>query len=296
MLIRCGYSIGLHLDQPVTLLQMLAVHPFQPDGRLLWERHGNSRGLLMAELRAEAGNRCHRLVAPAGPLTLTGETMMRCPDTPDHRQPSAREMPVAQLPPETLVYLLASRYCETDKLGGFAWDMFGRVAPGWCRVQAICDFVHRHVRFGYGHASPTRTASETLNDGEGVCRDFAHLAISLCRCLNIPARYVNGHLGDIGVPVVEPMDFSAWMEVYLDGAWHVFDPRNNAARIGRIIIARGRDAADVPLIHSFGPHRLQHFRVWTFEEPATPRSGNGWHQPEPLAAARPAPAGLTLPG
>jgi transglutaminase-like putative cysteine protease len=182
--------------------------------------------------------------------------------------PGAREMPVSELPDPCLVYLMGSRYCETDRLSQIAWDTFGALTPGWGRVQAICDFVHNHIHFDYMQARSTRTAFEAFHERVGVCRDFAHLAVTLCRCLNIPARYVNGHLGDIGVPVVDPMDFSAWMEVFLDGAWHVFDPRNNAPRIGRIVVARGRDAADIPLINSFGPHVLTSFRVWTYEVPA----------------------------
>jgi transglutaminase-like putative cysteine protease len=146
-----------------------------------------------------------------------------------------------------------------------AWDLFGALAPGWGRVQAVCDFVHQHIKFDYVQARSTRTAFEAFNERIDVCRDFAHLALTLCRCLNIPARYVNGHLGDIGVPVVDPMDFSAWFEVFLDGKWRAFDPRNNIPRIGRIVVARGRDAADVPLINSFGPHLLKSFRVWTYE-------------------------------
>ena len=160
---------------------------------------------------------------------------------------------------------MGSRYCETDKLSQTAWDLFGKTPPGWGRVQAVCDFVHRHIKFDYQQARSTRTAFEAFEERIGVCRDFAHLAVTLCRCLNIPARYVNGHLGDIGVPVVDPMDFSAWIEVFLDGSWWTFDPRNNVPRIGRIVVARGRDAADIPLINSFGPHVLKSFRVWTYE-------------------------------
>ena len=174
-----------------------------------------------------------------------------------------RETPVANLPDHVLMYLLGSRYCETDKLSQLAWDLFGNVQPGFTRVQAICDYVHNHIRFDYQNARYTRTAHEGWQEQTGVCRDFAHLAITLCRCMNIPTRYVNGYLGDIGVPVTGLMDFAAWMEVYLDGAWHTFDARNNKPRIGRIVVAYGRDAADVPLIHSFGPHILQKFLVVT---------------------------------
>jgi transglutaminase-like putative cysteine protease len=162
---------------------------------------------------------------------------------------------------------MGSRYCETDRLSQIAWDRFGAVAPGWGRVQTICDFVNGHITFGYANARSTRTAFDAYQERVGVCRDYAHLAITLCRCLNIPARYINGYLGDIGVPIVDPMDFSAWMEVYLGNRWFAFDPRNNAPRIGRIVVARGRDAADIPLINSFGPHVLTAFRVWAYEVP-----------------------------
>ena len=163
-------------------------------------------------------------------------------------------------------FLLGSRYCETDRLGQVAWDLFGSVKPGWTRVQAVCDFVHNHLTFGYPHARATRTALEAYEEKKGVCRDFAHLMIALCRCLNIPARYVNGYLGDIGVPKdPAPMDFSAWVEVYLENRWYTFDARHNKPRIGRIVVARGRDATDVPLINTFGPHVLKTFKVWTDE-------------------------------
>jgi transglutaminase-like putative cysteine protease len=174
--------------------------------------------------------------------------------------------PIPELPEETLLFLLGSRYCETDRMSETAWKLFSATPLGWARVQAICDFVHRHIRFGYEHANPTKTAWEVFQDGKGVCRDFAHLAITLCRCLNIPARYCTGYLGDIGLPPpYAPMDFAGWFEAYLGGAWHTFDPRNNAPRIGRVLIARGRDAADVAITTTFGPNTLQGFQVFTEE-------------------------------
>jgi transglutaminase-like putative cysteine protease len=198
------------------------------------------------------GNRCRRLVAPAGDLTMWGDATIWDDGQLDRVLPGARELSVPELPDHSLVYLMGSRCCETDRVSQIAWDLFGTIQPGWSRVQAICNFVHNHIRFDYMQARSTRTAFETFNERVGVCRDFAHLAITFCRCLNIPARYVNGHLGDIGVPVVDPMDFSAWIEVFLDGEWHTFDPRNNVPRIGRIVVARGRDATDIPPINSFG--------------------------------------------
>ena len=173
---------------------------------------------------------------------------------------------MADLPDDTLQFLLGSRYIETDLLSQTAWDLFGDVTPGWTRVQAICDFVHARLTFGYEDARATRTAAQAFAERVGVCRDFAHLAIAFCRCMNLPARYCNGYLGDIGAPAnPAPMDFNAWFEVFLDGAWHTFDARHNAPRIGRILIARGRDATDVPLVNSFGPHNLASFEVWTEE-------------------------------
>lgn len=270
MLIRCGHAITLRFAAPTALITLLAVRPHQLGLRVISETHRNSLALPMSDYVDGFGNRCQRLVAPAGSVTLAGEVVVESDGQPDPVCAAAAEIPPAALPASTLHYLLGSRYCETDRLSQFAWDRFGALPPGWGRVQAICDFVHAHVRFGYEQASATRTALDTLEGRAGVCRDFAHLAIALIRCLNIPARYVTGYLGDIGVPQAEPMDFSAWIEVYLGDAWHVFDPRLNQRRIGRVPIARGRDAADVPIIHSFGPHSLDHFSVWAFEMPADP--------------------------
>jgi transglutaminase-like putative cysteine protease len=220
------------------------------------------------------GNTCTRLEAPAGTLTITADGIMEDAGLPESANWSAAEHAVQDLPAEALQYLLASRYCETDLLMNEAWRLFGNVAPGWSRVQAICDFVNREITFGYQFARPTKTALETYTERQGVCRDLAHLAISFCRCLNIPARYCTSYLGDIGVPPVDaPMDFSGCMEVFLGGEWHVFDPRNNARRIGRIIIARGRDAADVAISTAFGAPFLQSFRVWTDEVTDQPALG-----------------------
>jgi len=178
----------------------------------------------------------------------------------------ARQHEVQALPQETLVFLLGSRYCETDCLSDIAWQLFSGTAEGWPRVQAICDFVHGHIAFGYEHADATKTALQAYHSGTGVCRDYAHLAIALCRCMNIPARYCTGYLGDIGIPPpYGPMDFAGWFEAYLGDAWHTFDARNNEPRIGRILIARGRDAADVAISTTFGPNVLEHFQVWTDE-------------------------------
>lgn len=265
MLIRYGYDITLACAEPTAMVSLLEVHEDRKGDLRAPENLYFTPDIASTTYHDIYGNRCRRFVAPAGEVRLWGDATIEDDETLDPEVWDAPEIPVQNLPDDCLVYLLGSRYCETDRLSQFAWDRFGNLAPGWSRVQAICDFVHTHIRFDYMQARATRSAFEALNEGVGVCRDFAHLAVALCRCLNIPARYVNGHLGDIGVIVDEPMDFSAWMEVYLGGRWYTFDPRNNTPRIGRIVIARGRDAADVPLINSFGPHILNSFRVWTYE-------------------------------
>jgi len=265
MLIRCGYDIKLTFQEPTAMVCLLSLHRHQLGSTLLGETSFTSPQTQVSTYVDYASNRCMRLIAPAGDFMLWGDATIETKGEPDTVDWVAQEVEVADLPSDCLIYLMGSRYCETDRLSQFAWDRFGMLAPGWGRVQAICDFVQRHIRFDYLQARSTRSAFDVFNESVGVCRDYAHLAIAFCRCLNIPARYVNGHLGDIGVPVVDPMDFSAWMEVFLGGRWHTFDPRNNAARIGRIVVARGRDAADVPLINSFKPHALKSFRVWTYE-------------------------------
>jgi transglutaminase-like putative cysteine protease len=265
MLIRYGYEITLACQQSTALVCLLSVHQDRAADIRAPETVFTTPAVPTSTYRDLFGNQCRRLVAPPGDLTIWGDATIEDDGVPEKAIPDAREISVPDLPDDCLVYLMGSRYCETDRLSQAAWDMFGSVPPGWGRVQAICDFVHNHISFDYMQARSTRTAFEAFHERVGVCRDFAHLALTLCRCLNIPACYVNGHLGDIGVPVVDPMDFSAWIEVFLDGAWHTFDPRNNVPRIGRIVVARGRDAADIPLINSFGPHVLKTFRVWTYE-------------------------------
>lgn len=268
MLIRYGYESTLNFQQPAALVCLLSVHEDRAADIRVPETTFTATDVPTSTYRDLFGNRCRRLVAPAGDLTIWGDATIEDDGKPDKVLPSGQELPVPELPDDCLAYLMGSRYCETDRLSQSAWDMFGTIAPGWGRVQAICDFVHEHIRFDYMQARSTRTAFEVFHERVGVCRDFAHLAVTLCRCLNIPARYINGHLGDIGVPVVDPMDFSAWIEVFLDDGWHTFDPRNNAPRVGRIVVARGRDAADVPLINSFGAHVPKSFRAWTYEVPA----------------------------
>jgi len=223
----------------------------------------------MASYRDHFGNWCTRAVAPPGRFRITADALIKDSGIAELSFPSAQEWAVQALPHETLNYLLPSRYCETELLSPIAWNLFGNLSPGWGRVQTICDYVHERVAFDYQCARPTKTAWETFNEKQGVCRDYAHLAIAFCRCLNIPARYCTGYLGDIGVPAVDaPMDFAGWFEAYLGDGWHVFDPRNNQRRIGRVLIARGCDAADVAISMTFGPNILQSFRVWTDEVPS----------------------------
>ncbi len=210
------------------------------------------------------GNWCSRLVAPAGRFVLSTDALVNDSGAADVLAPWAMPTPVEMLPDSTLIYLLGSRYCETDRLSEIAWQLFGAGPPGWARVQAICDFVHRHIEFGYPHARATRTALESYKERRGVCRDYAHLAIAFCRCMNIPARYCTGYLGDVGTePPYGPMDMAAWFEAYIGERWYTFDARNNTPRIGRVLIARGRDACDVALSSTFGPNTLESFKVWT---------------------------------
>jgi transglutaminase-like putative cysteine protease len=214
------------------------------------------------------GNVCSRIVAPTGQIRLSTDAVVMDSGQPDVVPPPVQQLPAQDLPHDTLVFLLGSRYCETDRLSPIAWNLFSSAPTGWARVQAICDFVHNHIAFGYEYARSTKTAWEAYHEKTGVCRDFTHLAVTLCRCMNIPARYCTGYLSDLGMlPPYAPMDFAAWFEAYLDGGWYIFDPRNNEPRMGRILMARGRDAADVAISNSFGPTTLTSFKVWTEEKP-----------------------------
>jgi transglutaminase-like putative cysteine protease len=267
MLIRLGYEIEIECLQPTPLVSLLEIHPDR-QADIKHQTPVATTPAVPSQMFTDLhGNVCRRFLAPAGPFRLRYDAVVEDSGAPDPLNPSAVATPVQDLPPETMVYLLGSRYCETDHLADLAWRTFGHIEGGWARAQAICDYVHDRLSFGYGYARATRTAAQAYDERVGVCRDFAHLAIALCRCVNIPARYVNGYLGDIGVPAdPAPMDFSAWFEVFLDGKWYALDARHNIPRIGRVVIACGRDATDVPLLHSFGPHRLKLFKVWTYEE------------------------------
>lgn len=269
MRVSVGCRLKYDLPQATPIIAMLNVH---------YSRFGDLErpdylltipSVPIQSYRDGFGNWCARLAAPAGAFTLTTDGVVRDTGELDPVGFNAFQLAVEDLPAETLIYLLGSRYCDTDLISEEAWRLFERVDPGWARVQAICNHVHNHVTFGYHFARATRTASQTLAERKGVCRDFTHLAIAFCRCMNIPARYCTGYLSDIGEPEPHPAgDFAAWMEVYLGGKWWVFDPRNNARRWARILIARGRDAADVPLTQTFGANTLTEFKVWT-EEIAT---------------------------
>ena len=269
MLIRIGFDIELSVATPMALIYLLHVHPSRRDDLVAPEIVAISGGLQAEEYIDSFGNHCGRVNVPVGVPTvrLSSDTLIRDSGELDEVNIEARQHDPTELPFSTLQFLLPSRYCEVDsELLAFAWNRFGNVAPGWARVEAICTFVHNHLGFNYKTARPTRTALDGYREREGVCRDFTHLAITLCRCMNIPARYCTGYLGDIGVPTVPgPMDFSAWFEVFLGDRWYTFDARHNRRRIGRVVMARGRDAGDVPITMCFGPNSLTRFDVITDE-------------------------------
>ncbi len=262
MMLRVGYDIQFEIPSPVPIVAMLNVHP---------SRVADLRA--SDELRIEPwtsvdcfldsfGNRCTRFVAQPGTLRLSNSTLIYDAGYTDPVKTDAQEIPVQELPSEILRYLLNSRYCEVDRFSNIAVEMFGGIPRGWGRVQAICDWVHSRVSFGYQYARPTKTAWDVFSEGLGVCRDFQHLAVTLCRALHIPARYATGYLGDIRIPpVTSPMDFSAWFEAYLDHRWWTFDARHNYPRYGRVLMATGRDASDVAITTSFGTANLTSFSV-----------------------------------
>jgi transglutaminase-like putative cysteine protease len=266
MLIRLGYELVYDCPQPTPMLLMLNVHYTRVADMVVPDQLVTSPSIPNRAYRDGFGNWCNRIVAPAGQTRLFASAIVKDTGEPDVVASGARQHAVEDLPDESLVFLLGSRYCETDRLSEIAWSLFGKTPLGWARVQAICDYVHQHIAFGYEHARATRTAWEAYCDRTGVCRDYAHLAVAFCRCMNIPARYCTGYLGDIGVPVSDaPMDFAAWFEAYVGGEWYTFDARNNIPRIGRVLIARGRDAADVAISTTFGPNTLTSFTVVTEE-------------------------------
>ncbi len=266
MRIKVGYELVYECPKPTPMLLMLNIHYSRASDIEVPDHLVISPSVPVSAYRDGFGNWVTRIVAPAGITRISTTAVVRDSGVPDAIIADARQHLVQELPEEALVFLLASRYCETDLLTEIAWRMFEPVWPGWARVQAICDFVHTHIRFDYMQARATRTAWEAYNERVGVCRDYAHLAVTLCRCMNIPARYCTGYLGDIGMPPpYGVMDFAGWFEAYLGGAWHTFDARNNTPRIGRVLLARGRDAVDVAISTAFGANTLRGFTIWTDE-------------------------------
>jgi transglutaminase-like putative cysteine protease len=266
MLIRAGYDIAFETTQAVPMLANLSIHSSRNKDLRTAQRIMTTPDVPIYDYVDSFGNVCTRLTIPAGGITISCGFVIEDPFTPDMVNPGARATPVEHLPDDVMLYLLGSRYCETDRLSDAAWALFGGYTPGWEMVQAIVTYAHERIRFDYQTARPTKTAWDAHEEQQGVCRDFAHLAITLCRCMNIPARYCTGYMGDMDLPaVVGEMDFSAWFEAYLDGRWYSFDARHNYPRAGRILMARGRDATDAALTNTFGPVVLTRFDVYTDE-------------------------------
>ena len=272
--LRVGFEMVFECPQPTPMIFNLNVHYTRVSDLVTRDDLSFDPPVRVTAYRDSFGNWCSRVLAPRGRLRVGADALIHDSGAPDVLAPGARQLDVQDLPEETLLYLLGSRYCETDRLSQVAWNLFGQTPPGWDRVQAICDFVHGQIAFGYENARMTRTALEAYNERVGVCRDYMHLAVAFCRCMNIPARYCTGYLGDTGTPLPWAAgDFAAWFEVFLEGGWHTFDARNNTPRIGRVLIARGRDAADVALSNTFGQCLLMSFRVWTDEVQPVPMQG-----------------------
>ena len=266
MQIHAGYDIAFQCFQQTPMVLMLSIEPARVGDLVSEHKIRFSQDIVSRDYIDMFGNTCTRIVAEPGLIEIRNDFVIADDGRPDAVMPDARQLEVGELPDDVLMYLLGSRYCDTQKLSDLAWPLFSAVTPGWQRVQAICDYAHERISFGYHHARCDRTAWEGHEERIGVCRDFAHLAVTLCRCMNIPARYCTGYLGDIGVPAdPAPMDFSAWFEVYLEGRWFTFDARHNHPRIGRIVMARGRDAADVAIATNFGAVQLTKFSIITEE-------------------------------
>ena len=268
MQLRIGYELIYSFARSTPIILVLNVHDSRVSDLIVPDRLTTEPALPVTGYYDSFGNRCHRVLAPGGLLRLTADAVIRDSGKPDEVMTGAWQDSVEDLPEDALIFLLGSRYCETDLLSETAWQLFGCTAPGYSRVQAICDYVHNHIVFNYQNARPTRSAAEAFQERAGVCRDYAHLAIAFCRCMNIPARYCTGYLGDVGTPPpFPPGDFAAWFEAWIGGRWHIFDPRNNVPRMSRILMARGRDASDVAIATTFGPNYLESFKVWTDEIP-----------------------------
>jgi transglutaminase-like putative cysteine protease len=266
MKLRIGYELIYDFPQPTPVILAVNVHSSRAADMIVSDDLVVEPPVPIAGYNDSFGNHCRRILAPAGRLRLTTDAVISDSGRPDDIGWTAGQDTVQDLPEDTLLFLLGSRYCETDLLSETAWHLFSGTTPGGPRVQAICDFVHRHIAFNYQNARATRSANDVFYERVGVCRDYAHLAIAFCRCMNIPARYCTGYLSDVGTPPpYPPGDFAAWFEAWIDGSWHQFDPRNNVPRIGRVLMARGRDASDVAIATTFGPNMLQSFRVWADE-------------------------------
>jgi transglutaminase-like putative cysteine protease len=264
--IRVGCELIYDCPQPTPMMLVLNIHYSRARDIIVPDHVTTIPSVPLSPYRDSFGNWCTRLVAPKGQINIANSAIVRDSGKPDVVDPFAQQHSIQDLPEDALVFLLESRYCDTQNCSETAWNLFGSTPMGWSRVKAICDFVHHHISFGYEHARGTKTAWEAYNERKGVCRDYAHLAIAFCRSMNIPARYCTGYLGDMGtLPPYAPGDFAAWFEAYLGGCWYTFDPRNNVPRIGRVLIARGRDATDVAISTTFGPNMLMSFKVWTDE-------------------------------
>ena len=270
MRIQCGYEITYECPAPTPMLLMLNVRPERISDMETPDVIRSNPSINLRQYRDQFGNLCSRILAPAGRFTLHADFVIRDSGLPDEVFPDAPQALVDELPDDVIVFLLGSRYCETEELNTLAWKLFGDIPPGWARAQAIVTYAHERITFGYKHARPNKTATQAHEEQFGVCRDYAHLAITLCRCMNIPARYCTGYMGDIGIPVEGVMDFSAWMEVYLGGQWRTMDARHDKPRIGRVMMALGRDATDVAIITNFGPAALAGFKVISDELPDAP--------------------------
>ena len=261
--LQVGCEFRYTFPQATPALLMLNVHYSRASDLIAPDYVTVMPSVPMKAYRDSFGNWCIRLTAPSGKVTFATSARLTDSGLPDPIVQAARQIPVEDLPDDAILFLLPSRFCDSDKLLDLAWTLFGTTTPGWPRVQAICDYVHTRITFSYANARPTRNASEAYQESIGVCRDYAHLAVAFCRALNIPARYCTGYLGDAGLPPpYAPGDFAAWFEAYLGGQWYTFDPRNNTPRIGRVLVARRRDAADVAMITTFGPNTLESFKVW----------------------------------
>lgn len=291
--IRVGFEMVLRTRAPTPLVLALSPHT-SFSGRIVGPDTIRSEPQTPHETFIDPfGNRRTRLVAPVGVLRLWSDDIVEVDGKPDVFDWDARQVDPSALPVDTLPFLTASRYCESDALSAQAWALFGATPPGWARVQAICNFVHNHLSFGYQFGRPTKTAGDAMRERTGVCRDFAHLAVALCRSMNVPARYAAGYLGDIGVPHSGPGDFCAWFEAWLGDRWYTFDARYNTPRIGRVLMVRGRDAADAAMVTSFGDYDLELLRVWS-DEVAPGSQGSDRENSETLLGQLPEAPALTL--